>query len=190
MAKVWISQKEYAKHRGVSAPRIVSYRKQGMIPRNCWRKKGRSIEIHRVNADRHLDKALDPGRSVKSRKKGGKAENNGDSEAVTESYANNSEGSKGGGLDMSTARALNEQYKAALKKMEFDRRQGRLISVDDVKKSASVTGAMIKQALLSIPDRVGAMVAVQSSAFECKRILRDEINIILENLSRAIAKIE
>ncbi len=189
MAKVWISQKAYAEHRGVTQSRVKAYRDQKMISRKNWRQKGRSVEIHRTGADRDLKKNLDPGRSVKDPNKAANKGNSGDSEAVTESYANNSGGSGGGGLDMSTARALNEQYKAALKKMEFDRRQGKLIEVEEVQKSARVIAAMIKQALLSIPDRVGSLVAANSSSFECKRILRDEINIILENLSQSIAKL-
>jgi len=89
-------------------------------------------------------------------------------------------------MDFATARNWNEQYKAALKKIEYEEKAGKLLDAAEVANDAFNAGRMIRNQITSIPDRCAPLVAAESSQFECKQILLKEINIILEGLSTTI----
>lgn len=91
------------------------------------------------------------------------------------------------GIDLAKARLFNEQYKAALKKLEYEQKSGKLINVDEVEARGFEAGRMIKEQCLSIADRCSPLVAVESDQFKCKQILVKEISRILEGLNEALS---
>ena len=182
-----MNQKEFAKHIGVSQPRVSKYIRDGLLKESVSRN-GRYVDIDAAKGVKELNKKLDPGRKVKA-KAGGKKRGK-KKKAVDDSEKKDTASRAGtGGVDMATARALNEQYKAALKKLEFDQRKGVLVNIEDMKRLAFEAGKQIKEHCLAIPDRCGPLVAANSDAFECKQILLEEITMALENLSEVLRKI-
>ena len=87
-------------------------------------------------------------------------------------------------IDFNTARKLNEQYKAALKKVDYEERIGKLISHDVVKEQAAECALLVKSSLLSIPDRISDLLAAESDPAKVNAILRDEFRNILEEMSK------
>lgn len=84
------------------------------------------------------------------------------------------------------AREINEQYRAALAKLEYEERSGKLIDVEKAKKAAAHAGRVIKENMSAVADRCASLVAAESDSFECRKILQKEINFVLENISSGL----
>lgn len=164
-----MTQSEYAQHIGVSQPRVHKMIQTGKIPKSAMDGKRIISEL----ADKALGKNLEPARKQKS-------------ELPVEEKEKVVQAAGIKTLDYTTARTLNEQYKAALNKLEYEQKSGKLIDASEVEKRAFLAGRLIRDQLLSIPDRCSALVAAESDAFNCKQIILKEINYILENLSDAV----
>jgi hypothetical protein len=85
------------------------------------------------------------------------------------------------GLTYQDAKTLSERYKAALLKIELDTQTGKLVSSEEVKRTAFTTGRQLRDALLAIPDRIGPMIAADPAS--AADILTKEISQALEVLS-------
>ena len=177
-----LSQSAYAKHRNISQPRIAQLIREGRL-KGAYIQRGGRFYIDPKKADAILDVTTKiENRPLSSKKiKGGsrKQPTSKQKHRVTADAGVNN-------VDFQTARVLNEQYKAALKKLEYEERQGKLIPTDQVEKEAFEAGRKIRDQLLSIPDRCATLVAAEVDPFECKQILVKEINHILLNLNNAI----
>ncbi len=178
-----MNQSEYAKHRGVSQQCISKYIEREQLKWSVT-KKGRAYEIDPDKADRELEETLDPINRPKSKPKKG-AKTTKLSPAVMEGKAR-----EGGtaGMTYSTARTLSEQYRAALRKLEYDEKSGKLILASKVARDADSVGRLIKERLTAIPIRIAPLVAVKSDPFECEQVIKKEINQILEELSKGVLR--
>jgi len=85
------------------------------------------------------------------------------------------------GLSYTDAKTLSEKYKAALLKIELDTQTGKLVSAEEVKRTAFTTGRQLRDALLAIPDRVAPMITADPE--KAADILTKEISQALEVLS-------
>lgn len=143
-------------------------------------KKGRSYDIDPYQADRELEEKLDP-TNQPSPKKGARKPK--PSPAVMEGKAK-----EGGtaGITYNEARTLSEQYRAALRKLEYEEKSGKLILASEVAKDADHIGRLIKERLTAIPIRIAPLIAVQNDPFECEQIIKTEINQILQELSKEV----
>lgn len=172
---------EYAKYRGVTPAYISQMIKKGMLE-GTYLKGRNSYNIDATKADAKLEKVLSPDRMKKTRQeiqKTPKRKNNAtieEKQEVIES-ANIEE------IDYHTARTTNERYKAALKKLEYEEKAGKLVLANDVEKKGFEAARQIRDQCLAIPDRCCALVAAESDSFACKQILLNEINYILEQIS-------
>jgi len=165
------TQTEFAAYRGVSQPTVFAYIKSGKIPKSAMIGK----KIDRDKADAALEKNLSPmNRPQKNQ------------DATPEEKQKVAATAGMGTLDYQTAHTLNEQYKAALKKLEYDERSGKVVNADEVKRRAFTASRKIRDACLAIADRCHALVAAESDPFQCKQILMKEINFIMENLSETV----
>lgn len=165
------TQTEYAKYRGCSQQLISKYIRQGKIPKSAM--KGNKIIFDL--ADAALEKNLSPINRPQKNQDATPEEKQ--KVAATAGMAT---------LDYQTAHTLNEQYKAALKKLEYDERSGKVVNADEVKRRAFTASRKIRDACLAIADRCHALVAAESDPFQCKQILMKEINFIMENLSETV----
>ena len=89
-------------------------------------------------------------------------------------------------MDLNTAKTLNEQYKAGLNKLKYEKEQGKSIPADKVEKNAFECGRQIRDQFLSIPERLSAILASEQDQFECRAILLKEITSILDGLHDAL----
>jgi predicted site-specific integrase-resolvase len=170
---------EIAKKLGISQPRVSKYIKDGTLKKSV-KKNGRRYDIDLKAAKKELGKNLDQGRKIKARIAGSPAAS-GREETESQAVAKSKDG-----LDFQTARSVNEQYKAALKKLEFDERKGKLVNIDEIKRIGFEAAKQFKEHAMAIPERCAAILAVTDDQEECKRILQKEIRIILENLSDSL----
>lgn len=138
-----MTQSEYARHRGVSPARITTIVKQGKISGATTTKNGKVL-IDPEKADTLLEQNLDPMNPPRNPKK-----------EVKEEFVKKA-GIKG--VDYHTARTINEQYKAALRKLEFETKSGQLIPSNEVEKAwtAHITAAKIR--LLGIKSKIAPLI--------------------------------
>lgn len=88
-----------------------------------------------------------------------------------------------GGPAYAQARAFREQYLARTAKLDFEERSGTLLRRDEVVAEFSNLVRSARDRLLSIPDRISPILAVESDATRVYQILSDEIREALVELS-------
>jgi hypothetical protein len=97
---------------------------------------------------------------------------------------------KGSGLNLkityAEARTLNEQYKAALKKAEYDRLMGKSLDAEEHYLKLFDIARRVRDQCLAIADRCAPVVAVESDQHVCKELLLKEIRYIVEGLRQDI----
>ncbi len=81
------------------------------------------------------------------------------------------------------ARAVREHYLARLAKLEFEEKVGSLVSRDEVRVAAYNTFRQYRDHILSIPDRIAAMLAAESDEAKCYQILSGEIRKALNEFA-------
>jgi hypothetical protein len=81
------------------------------------------------------------------------------------------------------SRAKKETYEALLKKLEYEERLGKLISVEKVEYEAFTAARIARDKLLAIPDRIAPAIIGKTEIFDIKEALRKEILDSLEHLT-------
>ncbi len=178
-----MNQSEYARYREISPQRVSKYIENKQLKWSVT-KKGRVYDIDHEKADREIEETLDPINRPESKPKKG-------ARATKRSPAQTEGGTEEGGtagMTYSMARTLSEQYRAALRKLEYDEKSGKLILSNKVARDADSVGRLIKERLIAIPVRIAPLVAVKSDPFECEQVIKKEINQILEELSKEVLR--
>ncbi len=80
------------------------------------------------------------------------------------------------------AQAEKECYKAKLAKLEYEEKIGRLVDRDSVEREAYRVGRVVRDAMLSIPDRLAALVTAETDQAKNHAILTKEIMAALKGL--------
>jgi hypothetical protein len=88
-----------------------------------------------------------------------------------------------GASQYTKARAVREHYQARLAKLEYEEKVGRLVSKDEVQVAAFNKFRQFRDAMLNIPDRVAAMLAAESDPAKCYEILATEIRKALNEFA-------
>lgn len=184
---------EYAKHAGVSQPQVSKWIRDGILKKSVEKVRGR-YQINAKIADKERKANTDPIRGGKRTKKKNtttktKTAKRKKSPTKKEKQKTIAQ-AKTAGIDFNEARRLNEQYKAALKKLDYDERSKKVIELAKVRKTLFEIGRQVKDGCLSIPDRCAPLVASTEDIHECKQILSREITYILENLANAVSAIK
>ena len=86
----------------------------------------------------------------------------------------------------SQARTLNETYKARTTRLEFERLDGTLVRVDDMRLSGFNAARRARDLLLALPDRLAAVLAGTSDPVEVHRLLSADIRRVCEELGRPL----
>ena len=173
-----MTQVEYAEHRGIGQSRVSRLVSRGKIPHNCIKKiSGRKL-IDRDKADAALAENLDqimnkPTRQYGKKKKPAPAE----MEQTTKAA-----GTKG--MSMADAQKLQAQYKAAILKLDYEERTGKLILAASVDKDFFDIARLTRDAILNIPDRISAELASITDTHVISEKLTVELTQALEELSR------
>jgi hypothetical protein len=94
-------------------------------------------------------------------------------------------GGNGAASGYARARAARELYQAQLAKIELDRQRGFVVPADEVRVGAFNMARKARDQLVSIPERVSAILAATDDAAEVQRILEEEIERVCNELSDA-----
>ena len=190
-SKKYISIPAFAKELDCTPEYIRRLIQTGKIPDTAWVENGKRKFINPEEARSELDKNLS---HVNRRKKVSKKPKQNNqiktkSKLTTQEKLEALKDAGMGGENLKTlseAQRIDTNYKALLRKQEYEEKQGKLIPADQVEKEAFEAGRKIRDQLQSIPDRCATLVAAELDPFECKQILMKEINHILYDLHNAI----
>ena len=177
------TQNRAAKLIGIDGSRLSRLRQDGTLD-GTWRRKGNRyyFDVEKLRAA--LENNLAPeNRGRRGKKPGEKIKTESDKRQTIKKSGISDEAKT---MGYSKARELNEAYKAALKKLEYEERSGKLVSREIVEKQAFDAANATKEACLAIPDRVAPLVAAESDAFQCKQIILKEINYILQEIGEKV----
>jgi len=86
-------------------------------------------------------------------------------------------------MDFNTARTLSEQFKAALRKQEYEQKSRKLVLLDDVKQDAFDCARQARDAMLNIPDRISDVLAGESDPMKVRELLTNEIRGAIERMT-------
>jgi len=87
--------------------------------------------------------------------------------------------------DFNVSRAKNEFYKAELARIQVLQQKKELISAKEVEKKSFELAVGIREAFLTLPDRVSNLFASETDATAIDGVLRKEIHSCLENFVEA-----
>jgi hypothetical protein len=95
------------------------------------------------------------------------------------------DGGNGTASGYAKARAARELYQAQLAKIELDRQRGVLVRADEVRLGAFNMARKARDQLIALPERVAAILAASQDPAEVQRILEEEIERICQEIADA-----
>ena len=94
-----------------------------------------------------------------------------------------------GGASFGQARTIEMVFRAKLRRLEFETKQGRLIEAEAVRKTVADAVRTMRDGILGLPDRLATVLAAESDAKKVHVTLKTELSRELEALANAIAGI-
>ena len=88
-----------------------------------------------------------------------------------------------GAVDFVTARTMREAFRAKMAKLEYEEKSSTLTDAAKVKQDAFKAGRIIRDELLAIPDRLADVLAAEDDPATVRRIVCDELELVLRRLS-------
>ncbi len=83
---------------------------------------------------------------------------------------------------LAESRAKREAYEAEMARIKFEKEQGRVIDVDQVRDMAFKAARSVRDGMLNIPDRIAGELAHETNQFKIHTRLLEEIRRCLEHL--------
>ena len=167
-----ISQREYARRRGIVASTVHRAVKAGRITLVDGK-------IDPIVADLQWAENTDP--STPKNRLSGKRGQARDPTDVSLPMDLDSETSSTTGY--AKARAAREVYQAKLVKLTLEEKKGELVRADEVRIAAFNLARKTRDQLIALPERVGAILAATDDVAETQAILEKEIERICLELS-------
>ena len=87
-----------------------------------------------------------------------------------------------GTMNLNQAKTVSEILTAKLKEIQYKKETGELVEKKEVEKEAFELGRRVRDAVLSVPDRVASIVASMSDSNAIKELLNNELRHALEIL--------
>jgi len=84
------------------------------------------------------------------------------------------------------ARAVNETFKAKVSQLEYEERSRKLIPAARASEYAATFSAIVKDALMSMPDRLAPMLAAVDDEKAIHRMLAAEVTAVLKKVNKAV----
>lgn len=168
---VLMTQAEYARHRRVSKPYITKLAKNGVLVMRNGKvdvQASDTVLDDKPVADVDVPPAAPPG-AMSSR---------GDRPA-TEPLGQ-------AGASFGQARTIEMVFRAKLRRLEFETKQGRLIEAEGVRKRIAEHVRALRDGLLGLPDRLSSSLAAENDQRKIHVLLKTELTRELEALSQAI----
>jgi hypothetical protein len=85
------------------------------------------------------------------------------------------------------ARAVKTSFEARTAQLEYEERAGKLIPAVRASEYAATFSAIVKDALMSMPDRMGPMLAAVEDEKAIHRMLVAEVTAVLKKVNKAVA---
>lgn len=189
-----MNQREYAKHAGLTQPRICQLLKAGKFEEAAVKIGGR-WHIDPKKADKVLKQNISPSKkrqgefgSAKTRgkqkpKRRTKSGPKGKRKAPTPEEKKRVAKKAGTeNLSLYEAELMEKQYKAALKKLEYEKASGVVVESDKVARAAFNRARMLRDSILNLRSKISPLLAVEQNATEIDRLLDKEFRQILGEL--------
>jgi hypothetical protein len=167
-----MTKTEYAKHRGVSKPYITKLAKNGVLVLRGGKVDVRASDT--VLDDKPVDE-VDPPPAQAS--PAGPAPR-----PAAESLGQ-------AGASFGQARTIEMVFRAKLRRLEFETKQGRLIEAEAVRKTIAEAVRSLRDGILGLPDRLATVLAAESDSKKVHVTLKTELSRELEALANAIGGI-
>ena len=181
-----MNQSEYAKHLGISQQRVSKMLKQGIISRGVVEIKSGTRTVYDIDPKK-ADVDYEENRSLMNRPDS-KPKGARKPKLTLPEMEDAAQAAWTGGITRADAERINAQYNAALKKLTYEERTGKVIMASEVAKDAAHAGRLVKERLTAIPARIAPLVAIESDPFQCEQVMKKEINQILEEISKEALK--
>ena len=178
--KALVSQREYARRRGISHVAVIRAINSGRISTVDGK-------INPEQADREWRENTDqskPRNRITGNPKHARIPD-GPSEPMDFGVPDDNHGGNGTATGYARARAAREVYQAQLAKMELDRQRGTLVRADEVKVGAFNMARKARDQLIAIPERVSAILAATQDPAEVQHILEEEIERVCQEIADA-----
>ncbi len=167
-----MTKSEYAKHRGVSKPYITKLAKNGVLVMRGGKVDVRATDL--VLDDKPVDDVdPPPAQSAPA--------------APPTRPAGESLGQAGASFGQ--ARTIEMVFRAKLRRLEFETKQGRLIEAEAVRKTVADAVRALRDGILGLADRLATVLAAESGSKKVHVTLKTELSRELEALANAIGGI-
>jgi hypothetical protein len=93
------------------------------------------------------------------------------------------------GASFGQARTIEMVFRAKLRRLEFETRQGKLIEAEAVRKTIADAVRSLRDGILGLPDRLATVLAAESDSKKVHVTLKTELSRELEALANAIGGI-
>ena len=177
---------QYANHRkalGLRGTSHVAVRDaciDGRLTLPAVRREGRSWIIDADLADEQWATRTDP--SEKGAMGGGTARPIGVTSATT-ATADQPPAAAKGGPSLAISKQVKAAYEAKLTELDYKERSGEMGATREMKAEAFACARAVRDALLSLADRLAPQLAATTDARECHRLLTEEHRIALRGLA-------
>jgi hypothetical protein len=168
-----LSQRAYARHRGVTHRAVQKAIKTGRITINP------DGTIDSDRADVEWQANTDPAKQTDSGTNG-TSQNPRDPQSPASRAADSVPPIAASGYFAS--RAVREAYRARREKLQFERESAAMVPLEEVRSAGFTTGRRIREHLLTLADRVAPLVAGIDDRDACHRVISDEVERALEEL--------
>jgi hypothetical protein len=171
-----ISQREYARRRGISHVAVQRAVNSGRISTVGWR-------IDPEQADREWLENTDqskPRNRITGRPKDARPPGEPSRPMDLDGAGGGRSGAQAG---YARARVAREFYMAQLAKLELERRSGEVVRADEVKVAAFNMTRETKERLRAIPGNVTDAIAATQDVDEVRRILEEEIDRVCREIA-------
>ena len=176
--KQLVSQREYARRRGISHVAVQRAVSSGRISTENGKIDPTQADREwRENTDQSKPRNRITGKPKQTRVAGEPSE--------PMDFGGADSGGNGTATGYAKARAARELYQAQLAKIELDRQRGVLIRADEVRVGAFNMARKARDQLIALPERVAAILAATEDAAEIQRILEEEIERICQEIADA-----
>jgi hypothetical protein len=169
-----MTQAEYARHRGKSRQYISQLAKAGVLVMRGGKVDARATDL--VLDDKPVEDVEAPAPSTPV-------------PTASRSRPGADSLPQAGGASFGQARTIEMVFRAKLRRLEFETKQGRLIEAEAVRKTIADAVRGLRDGMLGLPDRLATVLAAESDAKKIHVTLKTELSRELEGLANAIAGI-
>jgi hypothetical protein len=176
-----MTQAEYARHRGKSRQYVSKLAQAGVLVM-----RGKKIDVaasDTVLDDKPVDDVdLPPPASARPTRPA-------ESQGLDGVPNRTADGPAPGGASFGQARTIEMVFRAKLRRLEYETKQGKLIEAELVRKTVADAVRGLRDGILGLPDRLATVLAAESDAKKVHVTLKTELARQLEALANAIAGI-